>query len=166
MCCSFSRLFTSHSPVLLACWYNVIRTFAHLAGADPTDHAAAAAGLPPVDSINLWPYLSGESATSPRKRIPIGSTTCVGGFTEGCINEWGWGNVKTIVQGLIEDRGSEGIWKIMTGANPMNGWQGPLCKYYCRHGEAARNFHAASVIAAKPRFDRAGGVACRSQRNH
>ena len=166
MCCSFSRLFTSHSLVLLACGYNVIRTFAYLAGADPTDHAAAAAGLPPVDSINLWPYLSGESATSHRKRIPIGSTTCVGGFTEGCINEWGWGNVKTIVQGLIEDRGSEGIWKIMTGANPMNGWQGPLCKYSCRHGEAARHFRAASAIAAKPRFDRAGGVACRSQRNH
>jgi len=106
------------------------RTFAYLAGADPTDHAAAAAGLPPVDSINLWPYLSGETATSPRKRIPIGSTTCEGGFTEGCINQWGWGNVKTIVQGLIEDRGSEGIWKFMTGANPMNGWQGPLCEYW------------------------------------
>lgn len=95
-----------------------------------------------MDSINLWTYLSGESATSPRKRIPIGSTTCAGGFTEGCINQWGWGDVKTIVQGLIEDRGSEGIWKIMTGANPMSGWQGPLCKYYCRHKKAPRNCEA------------------------
>jgi len=29
------------------------------------------------------------------------------GFKEGCINQWGWGDVKTIVQGLIQDRGSE-----------------------------------------------------------
>jgi hypothetical protein len=35
-------------------------TFAHLAGVDPTDHRAAAAGLPPVDSLNLWPYVSGQ----------------------------------------------------------------------------------------------------------
>ena len=75
--------------------------------------------------------------------------------------EWGWGDVKTIVQGLIQDRGSEGLCahtttllsrrcivipsrrragsehrsglysyvragKLLVGANPMNGWQGPL----------------------------------------
>jgi hypothetical protein len=33
-------------------------------------------------------------------------------WSEGCINKWGWGNVKTIVQGLIEDRGAEGVWKL------------------------------------------------------
>ena len=32
-------------------WYG---TFAGLAGADPTDHRAEAAGLPPVDSVDLW----------------------------------------------------------------------------------------------------------------
>jgi hypothetical protein len=128
---------------------DIYATFAHLAGADPTDHSAAAAGLPAVDSINLWSYLSGEAGASPRKMIPIGSTSCEGGakrkaqpfsapfhfkckpiisldrrgtngmekslenpasfvgFKEGCINQWGWGDVKTIVQGLIQDRGSE-----------------------------------------------------------
>jgi hypothetical protein len=110
----------------LTCVWDIYATFAHLAGADPTDHSAAAAGLPPVDSINLWPYLSGQSKTSPRSIVPIGSTTCQGGFKEGCINQWGWGDVKTIVQGVIQDRGPDGgLWKLMTGANPMDGWQGP-----------------------------------------
>jgi hypothetical protein len=27
-------------------------------------------------------------------------------------------------QGLIEDRGEGGVWKLLVGANPMNGWQG------------------------------------------
>ena len=40
------------------------------------------------------------------------------------MNDWGWGNVKTIVQGVIIDKGSEGLWKLMTGKNPMDGWQG------------------------------------------
>lgn len=47
-------------------WY---ATFAALAGADPTDHRAAAAGLPAIDSLNLWPYLSGAEPTSPRTEI-------------------------------------------------------------------------------------------------
>jgi hypothetical protein len=44
-------------------------TFAALAGADPFDERAAAAGLPPVDGHNLWPLLSGENATSPRTEV-------------------------------------------------------------------------------------------------
>ena len=47
-------------------WY---ATFAHLAGADPKDHKAAKAFLPPIDSLNLWPYLSGAVAQSPRTEI-------------------------------------------------------------------------------------------------
>ena len=48
----------------LAAVWDSYATFAALAGADPTDHRAAAAGLPPVDSIDLWPYLSGQVAGS------------------------------------------------------------------------------------------------------
>ena len=44
-------------------------TFARLAGEDPTDHAAAAANLPAVDSIDMWPYLSGTVPSSPRKEL-------------------------------------------------------------------------------------------------
>lgn len=35
-------------------------TVAGVAGVDPTDHKAAAAKLPPIDSVNLWPYFTGE----------------------------------------------------------------------------------------------------------
>eukprot|EP00662_Eupelagonemidae_sp_cell21_P020489 gene20490-13827_t len=47
-------------------WYS---TFASLAGVDPTDHKAAAAGLPAIDSLDLWPYLSGAAGESPRTEI-------------------------------------------------------------------------------------------------
>lgn len=57
-------------------WY---ATFAALAGVDPTDHRAAAAGLPPIDSLDLWPYLSGATEASPRTEIfASGSTLIVG----------------------------------------------------------------------------------------
>eukprot|EP01006_Ploeotia_vitrea_P006676 TRINITY_DN14375_c0_g1_i1.p1 TRINITY_DN14375_c0_g1~~TRINITY_DN14375_c0_g1_i1.p1 ORF type:complete len:553 (-),score=61.32 TRINITY_DN14375_c0_g1_i1:1318-2976(-) len=52
-------------------WYS---TFCYLAGVDPTDHAAAAAGLPPIDSLNVWKLISGQNETSPRVEIPAGWT--------------------------------------------------------------------------------------------
>ena len=36
-------------------------TWCALAGVDPTDARGAKAGLPPVDGLNLWPYISGET---------------------------------------------------------------------------------------------------------
>jgi arylsulfatase I/J len=106
-------------------WYG---TFAHLAGVDPTDHRAAATGLPPVDSLNLWPYVSGQTQSSPRTEIAIGSSSCspADPTTPACINDWGWGNTTTIVQGILVDEGEgRGIWKLLLGKSPMNGWQGP-----------------------------------------
>lgn len=44
----------------LICGWDWYATLAYLAGVDPTDHAAAAAGLPAVDGINVWNYLIGE----------------------------------------------------------------------------------------------------------
>merc|ERR1712048_362755 len=41
---------------------------------DPTDHAAAAAGLPPHDSYNMWPWLSGAADHSPRSELVTGDT--------------------------------------------------------------------------------------------
>lgn len=46
-------------------WY---ATFAYLAGVDPTDHVAATAGLPAIDSLNVWPYLAKESLASESPR--------------------------------------------------------------------------------------------------
>jgi arylsulfatase I/J len=65
-------------------------TFCALAGVDPTDTRAAAAGLPPIDSLDMSAMLLGANATSPRTEVAIGSS-------DGADNA---GN--TIVQGLIE----------------------------------------------------------------
>ena len=64
------------SDGLIAGW-DWLSTFAGFAEEDPTDHKAAAAGLPPIDSIDMWPMLSGANSTSPRTYIEIGSN--VGG---------------------------------------------------------------------------------------
>ena len=59
---------TVDAPVHIADW---LATFAGLAGVDPTDARGAASGLPPVDSVDLWPLLMGSNTTSPRQEIPI-----------------------------------------------------------------------------------------------
>lgn len=94
-------------------WYT---TFAHLAGVDSTDTRAAAAGLPPVDGVNLWPYLSGAASTSPRTTLPIGSSP-------GANNLWGV-HPGTIVDGFISQEGGK-LWKLLLGNPPMAGWTGP-----------------------------------------
>jgi hypothetical protein len=40
-----------------------------------------------------------------------------------CVNDWGWGDVKTVVVGLVKDRGAEGLWKLLLGAQTMDGYQ-------------------------------------------
>jgi arylsulfatase A-like enzyme len=60
------------------CGWDWYATFAFLAGADPTDHKAAKAGLPPIDSVNQWPVISGQVTSlleSPRTEVPLGSCT-------------------------------------------------------------------------------------------
>jgi len=53
----------------IADWY---RTLAEgIAGIDPTDHWAAQSGLPPIDSLNMWPMLSGKNMTSPRDSVGL-----------------------------------------------------------------------------------------------
>lgn len=54
--------------VHIADWY---ATFAQLAGVDPRDLRAEEQELPPVDSVSLWPLLSGASLDSPRKEIAL-----------------------------------------------------------------------------------------------
>lgn len=50
-------------------------TYCGLAGGSPefcvADAPAAASGLPPVDSIDVWPLLSGATATSPRSEVAV-----------------------------------------------------------------------------------------------
>ena len=60
----------------IADWY---ATFCGLAGVDPTDERAAKANLPPIDSLNMWPLISGQNSTSPRTDIPLSNVTLVSG---------------------------------------------------------------------------------------
>jgi len=83
-------------------WY---ATFCQLAGVDPEDTKAKAAGLPPIDSKDMWPLLSGQNSTSPRTEIPLGDTV----------------GTKAIIGGLIQ-----GPWKILLGNISQNGWTGPI----------------------------------------
>jgi len=94
-------------------WYG---TFAALGGVDAHDARAAAANLPPVDSHNLWPYISGETDEPPRKELELG-----------CPSGWQavWTGPHTSVNGLIVDQGAEGIWKLLVNEIPMDVWTGP-----------------------------------------
>lgn len=96
-------------------WY---ATFAGLAGVDPTDHRAQAAGLPPIDSVDIWPLLSGKTDISPRKQIVIGSN--VGGWSNGRTS------ANTTVGGLIVPP-----YKLLVGYGVNNtinmaSWPGPI----------------------------------------
>ncbi len=77
----------------LADWYG---TFCGLAGVDPTDKKAAAANLPPVDSLDMWPLISGQNSTSPRT------------------------DIHASINALIS-----GDYKLLTGRMEQAGWTGP-----------------------------------------
>lgn len=49
-------------------WY---ATFLTLVGVDPTDIRASEAGLPPIDSLDVWDLITGANTTSPRFEWPI-----------------------------------------------------------------------------------------------
>jgi hypothetical protein len=55
------------------------RSFAAGPLVDPTDHKAAASGLPPIDSLNVWPLISGQTTTSPRQELLINADTLIDG---------------------------------------------------------------------------------------
>ena len=74
----------------IADWY---ATFSSLAGVDPKDERATKANLPPIDSLNVWPLISGQNSTSPRVDIPISNTTLISGDYKiliGEVEQAGW----------------------------------------------------------------------------
>jgi len=90
-------------------WY---ATFAKMAGVDPWDKRAAAAGLPPVDSRDLWPMFLGTN-TSGRTELAIGTDGFLIGLGSRFHAHVGallQGRYKLLVQPLI----------------PMAGWTGPV----------------------------------------
>ena len=79
-------------------WY---ASYAYLAGVDPFDNLAKRAGLPPVDSVNVIPYLLGQNQTVPRNEVIIGDTSALAPNQAGT----------TLVGGLIS-----GDFKLIVGA--------------------------------------------------
>lgn len=57
-------------------WY---ATFCGIVGVDPTDKVAAEAGLPAIDSMNMWPLISGQVKVSPRTQVMISDHTFISG---------------------------------------------------------------------------------------
>ena len=61
------------------------------------DARARAAGLPPLDSLDLWPLISGANSTSPRTEVPVGPDALI-----------------------------SGRFKLLLGRQGQAGWDGPL----------------------------------------
>ena len=78
----------------IADWY---ATLCALANVDPNDEKAAKAKLPPIDSLNMWPLISGQNSTSPRTDIPISQVALI-----------------------------SGDFKILIGTVKLAGWTGPV----------------------------------------
>ena len=57
-----------HGLMHICDWYS---TYSALAGVSPADPTGEAAGVPPVDGLNMWPMLSGANLTSPRREIYV-----------------------------------------------------------------------------------------------
>ena len=93
--------------VEIADWY---ATFCDIAGVSTEDPVAAAAGLPRVDGLSMWPLLSGANATSPREFVIMGSSD--GTQAEG----------NAIVQGVLRNDG----YKLLLGKLANSFWTGPV----------------------------------------
>ena len=70
----------------LADWYG---TFCGLAGVNKMDERAAAAKLPAVDSLDMWPLISGENSTSPRTEIFASINALISGDYKILMGEMG-----------------------------------------------------------------------------
>merc|ERR1712137_788641 len=97
----------------LAAVWDFYATFCDIAGVDPEDKAAVAAGLPAVDSVSMWPYWSGLTQAAPRTELAIGAVL-------GCSHGGCHGQTQTTVEALIN-----GKYKLMVGVFDESAWTGP-----------------------------------------
>jgi arylsulfatase B len=114
-------------------WYT---TLCSLAGVDPTDEEAAAAGLPPVDGLDMSGLLLGTNMTSPRTEIVMGSST----------NPNIMANGATVVQGVLRADG----YKLLVGTLSPGTWQGPIYPNASGHSDAALECGDPAVAEGKP----------------
>lgn len=113
-----------------------VATFCALAGVDATDHRAALANLPPIDSFDHSGLILGTTMESPRKELPIGTEPRASNLSNAPLcssyiqapyygdSRLGGADVAppppktgrcTTVSGLIVDEGAAGLWKLLTG---------------------------------------------------
>ena len=86
---------------------------------DITDKAAEEAKLPPIDSVNLWPYLTGAVAESPRQQVAVGT-----------------GN--GVVNAILVQNGTK-LWKRLEGSIGMAGWTAPQSPNSTYHTPGTQN---------------------------
>lgn len=113
------------SNELITAWDWYATFVAGAAGVDPTDHRAALAGLPPIDSVNHWDYFMGKSSTGPRITVPLGSCTAAPDQDAFCQTS---GYQQTIVNGMVAYLGQgdqRQLWKLLVGRIPLAGWTWP-----------------------------------------
>lgn len=99
---------------------DIYATLAEVAGADPVDYRAAEKGLPPIDSLSMWPLISQVNTTSPRIEIPLSTPSLK------------WGNARTAPNGsrafqwsyMYNSAGAliVGDFKLIVGVNPNAVW--------------------------------------------
>lgn len=119
---------TPHVAVDQRCLFSRWATFAAIGGIDDIeDHTAKAAGLPPIDSINLWGYISGTEATSPRTHVIIGDGN---GGVGGIVAATATGEIWKCLQGLLNMAGwTSQISPNATFKTPGSAWCKPFCLY-------------------------------------
>jgi arylsulfatase I/J len=96
---------------LMAAW-DMFATVASLAGVtDIEDHRGTSAGLPPVDSKDMWPLIIGRVNASPRQELAIGDTESTNPHMPS----------RTVMGGLLQGR-----HKLLVGKLESSGWTGPI----------------------------------------
>jgi len=92
----------------VADWYSTFLTLAGINPADPSPFAPS-----PIDSINLWPWISGQQLSSPRTQVVLQHTTLP--------------NKGLPALGAIR----EGNFKLLVGPQPFASWYGgPQNNYF------------------------------------
>jgi len=109
----------STSLMALWDWYATLASAAGLPADALIDHRAAAAGLPPIDSVDQWPHLSGQVAAPPRLELPLGSCAAAGASTNADIFCQGSAPGPTVVEGLIAHINGT-TWKLLLGRITRN----------------------------------------------
>lgn len=96
-------------------------TFCRLAGLDSADRKAFAAGLPPVDGVDVWPQIVGTNTTEPHVEIVLSQTS-----------------ILDVATG----------YKLMTGTQRYNTWapkEGWPPDYECRDRNSSTPLHCGTA---------------------